>query len=239
MEKITQEEIVSAIQAAKKITFLTGAGVSTPSGIPDYRSLQGVYHGIERPEYLLSHSALLHEPQKFYDFIKNLYHPDALPNAIHTVMAELEKLKETWVISQNIDQMHRKAGSKNVVDFHGNLYDCYCMKCGQSVAWEDYLHNDRHENCGGQIRPNVVLYEEGFQDEVINQALSAVRQADLLVVVGTTFQVYPFASLVDYREASAKVIGINQTRIENPAIQYFYQGDALAVFEGIHAALAQ
>jgi NAD-dependent deacetylase len=121
---VSIETAIEKIQAAKSITFLTGAGVSTPSGIPDYRSLSGVYQGIEAPEYLLSHTCMVNEPDKFYQFVKYLYHPDAQPNIIHQTMAELGNEREVWVISQNIDGLHEKAGSKQRIDFHGTLYHC-------------------------------------------------------------------------------------------------------------------
>lgn len=232
METITQEQILEKIKKAKKITFLTGAGVSTPSGIPDYRSLTGVYHGLDQPEYLLSHTALMREPEKFYSFIKNLYHPDAVPNVIHEVMATLERTKDVWVITQNIDQLHSKAGSKHLVTFHGNLYDTYCMKCGQSVDWHEYLDDDHHAGCGGQLRPDVVLYEEGLNADNIETALQAVGQADLVMVVGTTFQVHPFCDLLRPKRG-ATVIGVNMTPVVHPEIQYFYKGDAQSVFQKI------
>ena len=134
MKKVTVAEATQAINESKSITFLTGAGVSTPSGIPDYRSLKGIYQGIEQPEYLLSHKAMVHEPQKFYSFVKKIYHPNAQPNVIHTEIARLEKHKKVWTVSQNIDGLHEKAGSQQLVNFHGTLYHCYCRKCGKEVA---------------------------------------------------------------------------------------------------------
>ncbi|MGM0137744.1 NAD-dependent deacetylase [Enterococcus sp. DIV0755b] len=206
-------EALEKIQAAKKITFLTGAGVSTPSQIPDYRSLKGVYAGIEQPEYLLSVDCLNHEPQKFYQFVKLLYHPSARPNVIHEKIAALEKTKSVWVVSQNIDGLHNQAGSKNVVNFHGNLYDVYCRKCGQNVSWQDYLVCDTHQDCGGQLRPNIVLYGEGFTDATITLAINAVEQADLIVIAGTSFQVAPFNQLLYYHKPQAEVLAVNQTAL--------------------------
>ena len=205
------KDAIKIIDAAPKITFLTGAGVSTPSGIPDYRSLQGVYQGIDQPEYLLSHDCLVYEPQKFYQFIKQLYHPGAQPNIIHKKIAALARKKPVWVISQNIDGLHDKAKTPHVVNFHGNLYDVYCCKCNQSIPWEKYLTCDIHENCGGRLRPNIVLYGEGFTTDVVNHATAAVKAADLVVIVGTSFQVAPFNQLLYYRDKHAKIMAINQT----------------------------
>lgn len=228
------EEAANEIIQCSKLTFLTGAGVSTPSGIPDYRSLSGVYQGIERPEYLLSEQALVNEPEKFYSFIKNLYHPTVEPNIIHLEMAKMAKKKEVWVVSQNIDGLHEKAGSRQLVNFHGNLYHCYCRKCYKQVDWKDYLKSDKHLECGGQIRPNVVLYGEGFQEEVINEAAFAVSQAELIVVIGTSFQVHPFCDLIQYKSPNAKLLVINQTPVYLSDEHTFVQADGAEVFKKIY-----
>ena len=233
VEKIDIKEAADRIKNAQKITFLTGAGVSTPSGIPDYRSLKGIYQGHEQPEYLLSHEAMVHEPEKFYQFVRHLYHPDAQPNVIHQVMARLEKEKKVWVVTQNIDGLHEKAGSKNRVNFHGSLYACSCRKCGRSVSWKAYMKTDRHEDCGGQIRPNIVLYGEGFQEEVLDGAVSAVEQADMIVIVGTSFQVHPFCDLLTYRHSQAKIIVVNQTPISLFQPYAFVEADGVSVFQQI------
>ncbi|MDT2760016.1 NAD-dependent protein deacylase [Enterococcus xiangfangensis] len=229
--EITIDRAVEMIQQSKAITFLTGAGVSTPSGVPDYRSLQGVYHGLEAPEYLLSKECLLRESEKFYGFVKHLYHEEARPNVIHQAMAQLEKTKKTWVVSQNIDGLHEAAGSQRLVNFHGSLYDCYCQKCHQAVAWQDYLKSDRHKDCGGQIRPNIVLYGEGFEESVIEQAIRAVKEAELLVIVGTSFQVHPFCDLIYEKSSAAKILVINQTSIQLAGDYNFVQANGVAVFE--------
>jgi NAD-dependent deacetylase len=231
MKKITIEDAVEMIASSSAITFLTGAGVSTPSGIPDYRSLKGIYHGIDQPEYLLSVEAMKNEPQKFYSFIKNIYHPKAEPNVIHLEMARLATTKNVWVVSQNIDGLHRKARSQQLVDFHGSLYHCYCRKCGQSVSWQTYLQTDRHENCGGQLRPAIVLYGEGFSDETIEQSVLVVQQASLIVIVGTSFQVHPFCDLIQYRSPNSRILVINQEPIRLAQEYDFLQTDGTVVFE--------
>lgn len=233
MQTIDEKKAINLIEQAKKITFLTGAGVSTASGVPDYRSLSGIYHGIEQPEYLLSHSCMMEEPEKFYSFIQKLYHPNAKPNMIHLKMAELERTKDTSVISQNIDGLHAIAGTQHLVNFHGDLYDCYCRKCGQNVSANTYLLSDRHDRCGGQIRPNIVLYEEGLDAHAIESSVEAVAKADLVVIVGTTFQVHPFCDLIHYAANSAKILVINQTAVQLNRDAYFFKQDAMKVFENI------
>ncbi|WP_375152000.1 NAD-dependent protein deacylase [Enterococcus mundtii] len=233
----TIEEAATAMIESQKLTFLTGAGVSTPSGIPDYRSLTGVYQGMDRPEYLLSYQAMEEEPQKFYSFLKHLYHPEARPNIIHREIVELAKEKEVWVVSQNIDGLHEKAGSKKLVNFHGNLYHCYCRNCHQAVDWQDYLSSDKHQLCGGQIRPDIVLYGEGFQDEVLEQAAFAVSQADLIVIVGTSFQVHPFCDLIQFRSPQAKLLVINQTPVYLSEAYRFVQTDGTKVFKKVQESV--
>lgn len=226
----TTQQAAKKIQAADKITFLTGAGVSTPSQVPDYRSLKGIYQGIETPEYLLSYDCLVQEPEKFYNFVKKIYHPSATPNIIHEKMAALKKNKTVAVVSQNIDGLHQKAGSKNLVNFHGSLYDCYCRKCGEAVFWQTYLQSDRHQNCGGQIRPKIVLYGEGFTDNVLQQANQAVRQAELIVIVGTSFQVHPFCDLIYQKSNETKILAINQTPLRISLAHDFVEANGVAVF---------
>lgn len=229
--EITVDQAIETIKKSSKITFLTGAGVSTPSGVPDYRSLQGVYHGIEAPEYLLSNECLINEPEKFYTFVKHLYHTKAEPNVIHRMMAEMERTKQAWVISQNIDGLHAAAGRQRLVNFHGSLYNCYCRQCRQTVAWSDYLISNRHVTCGGQLRPDIALYGEGFDDDVIQQAVQAVRQAELIVIVGTSFQVHPFCDLVYEKNSNTQIIVINKTPIYLAGDYQFVQTDGTTVFQ--------
>ncbi len=231
MKLIEDTTVIDWLNKEQKITFLTGAGVSTVSGVPDYRSLSGIYHGLERPEYLLSHTCMKREPEKFYTFVKTLYHPDAKPNVIHQKMAQLEQTKGSWIVSQNIDGLHRQAGSQQVVDFHGNLYDCYCQKCGRTVSYQDYLKNETHNGCGGQIRPAIILYEEGLDEHAINQAIQAVEAADLIVIVGTSFQVHPFCDLINYAKVTAKIVAINQTPITMNRAFYYLEENAKNIFE--------
>ncbi|EDN9971471.1 NAD-dependent protein deacylase [Listeria monocytogenes] len=223
-----------ALKKAERIVFLTGAGVSVPSGIPDYRSKNGLYAGMSSPEYMLSHTCLVREPDKFYQFVtENMYYPDAEPNAIHTKMAEIEAEKDVTIITQNIDGLHEKAGSKKVVNFHGSLYHCYCQKCGMSVTAQEYLKSDIHSGCGGIIRPDVVLYEEAISESAIDQSLAAIRQADLIVIVGTSFRVSPFCNLTDYRNKKARIFAVNKERISLPYPFEMMESDAVKVFAEI------
>ncbi|EIU5789437.1 NAD-dependent protein deacylase [Listeria monocytogenes] len=223
-----------ALKKAERIVFLTGAGVSVPSGIPDYRSKNGLYVGMSSPEYMLSHTCLVREPEMFYQFVtENMYYPDAEPNAIHTKMAEIEAEKDVTIITQNIDGLHEKAGSKKVVNFHGSLYHCYCQKCGMSVTAQEYLKSDIHSGCGGVIRPDVVLYEEAISESAIDQSLATIRQADLIVIVGTSFRVSPFCNLTDYRNKKARIFAVNKERISLPYPFEMMESDAVKVFAEI------
>lgn len=156
------------IQQAQHIVFMTGAGVSTASGIPDYRSKNGLYSHGQTPEYLLSHECLVNEPEVYYDFvIHNLFYPDAKPNVIHQKMAALTRLGKATIITQNIDGLHAQADPQpgSLSEFHGNFYDVYCQKCQQKVDWHEYLKDMHHKNCGGILRSNIVLYGEGIGAE--------------------------------------------------------------------------
>ncbi len=227
-------DLKEAIKQANKIVFLTGAGVSVSSGIPDYRSKNGLYAGMESPEYMLSHTCLTREPDKFYQFVKeNMYYPDAEPNTIHTKMAEISQQKDVTIITQNIDGLHEKAGTKKVINFHGSLYHCYCQKCQMSISAETYLQSNIHEDCLGIIRPDVVLYEEAIQESAINQSLSAIRHADLIVIVGTSFRVSPFCNLTDYRNKTAQIFAVNKEPIFLPYSFEMIESDATKVFAEI------
>lgn len=226
--------LAESLMSSERIVFLTGAGVSVPSGIPDYRSKNGLYTGKENPEYLLSATCLQNEPDKFYAFVRdNMYYPNAEPNVIHEKMAEIERRagKRVTVVTQNIDGLHAKAGSRNVVEFHGSLYRCHCQKCCMTVRSEQYLESDKHENCGGIIRPEVVLYEENLPDDAINDALAAITKADLIVIVGTSFKVSPFCNLTDYRKVDSIVFAVNQELLRLPFQHTMIQDDAISIFK--------
>lgn len=227
------EKYVELIIKSKKLVFLTGAGVSTLSGIPDYRSMQGVYANLENPEYLLSHTCFSNEPAKFYEFVKGLYHLDAQPNIIHQMIAKLENDRKVTTITQNIDGLHSKAGSKNVLEFHGNLYNLYCTKCHKNIDVREYLISYHHNEDQGIIRPKVVLYEEMLNNHVVNASIDALEKADTVVVVGTSLKVYPFAGLLNYLNQDSNVILINKDKVHNSRVNYTYFGDAKDIFEAL------
>lgn len=226
-------EIVRLIKESRNLVFLTGAGVSTPSGIPDYRGMDGLYtkEGLKEPEYLLSRRALLHDTVDFHQFIKQLYRPDVTPNVIHKKMAQLQGSKNVTIITQNIDGLHSQAGSRDVVEFHGTLATCYCTKCHSSITTCDFINSYSHENCGGLIRPDVILYDEQINPKAIRQSVDALSLADAVVIVGTSFQVYPFASLIQYAHPDAKILTINKTPVDVTGASARYVGDAVDVFE--------
>ena len=230
---MTAKEMAHLINESKNIVFLTGAGVSTPSGIPDYRSVSGLYtkSGVKEPEYLLSRRALLKDTEDFHRFIKQLCQKDAKPNIIHEKMAQLDRSKNVTVITQNIDGLHTRAGSKKVIEFHGTLAKCYCEKCQETVELEEFLQHFEHANCGGVIRPDVVLYDEQIDQGNIEKSLLALVTADTIAIVGTSFRVYPFASLIQYAYKDAKILTINKEPVEDVNAHAAFLGDAVSVFE--------
>lgn len=223
-------KIQSLFDEAKHIVFLTGAGVSTASNIPDYRSKNGLYatDTTGKPaDYYLSHACLVNEPEVFYTFVKEkMYYPNAKPNVIHQKQAQLTQQGKASVITQNVDGLYSACGTENLIEFHGTLYNVICQKCHQSVDWHEYMQNDVHNDCGGRLRPGIVLYDEGLNQKNIVDSIDLMQQADLVVIVGTSMRVYPFAGLLDYRNPNAKVIAVNQERL-NLGIDFeMIQGDA-------------
>lgn len=218
------DTLKSLIQDANHIAFLGGAGVSTESGIPDFRSEQGVFRTMEQfgksPETLLSHSFFMHNPEVFYQYYRAcMLYPDAKPNAAHRALAKLEaKHKLTAVITQNIDGLHQKAGSRNVLELHGSVYRNYCMQCHKTYLLEDLLATQGvpHCACGGMIRPDVVLYEESLDASVLEQAIEQIRKADLFLVGGTSLSVYPAAGLLRYFQGN-KLVLINKGETQQDA----------------------
>ena len=217
---------------AKNIVFLTGAGVSTASGIPDFRSANGLYTQNRNAEYYLSHRYFASDPEGFYEFCKqNLYFPDAKPNVIHQKQAALTQQDRATVITQNIDNLYEEAGTKHLIDFHGNLFHVYCEKCHETVPVSEYLKSRLHQKDNGPLRPDIVLYDEGIKQEDIINSVKAMQQADLVVIVGTSMKVYPFAGLLDYRNPNAKVIAVNQQLLHFPFDFQMVQDDATKFFD--------
>lgn len=223
--------IQTAFDDAKHIVFLTGAGVSTASGIPDFRSANGLYTQNRNAEYYLSHRYFASDPDGFYEFCKkNLYFPDAKPNVIHEKQAALTQQDRATVITQNIDNLYEEAGTKHLIDFHGNLYHVYCEKCGETVPVADYLKSRIHAKDGGPLRPDIVLYDEGIKQQNIIDAVKAMQAADLMVIVGTSMKVYPFAGLLEYRNPNAKVVAINRQELRFSFDFEMVQEDATKFF---------
>ena len=214
------EALAEILRNSGRIVFFTGAGVSTESGIPDFRSADGIYNQkIGRtvsPEEMISHSYYVRYPAEFFDFYKEkLIYPDASPNAAHRAMAALEKMdKVRGVVTQNIDGLHQKAGSEKVYELHGSVLRNYCEKCGKFFGVETVLETPEHGvpacSCGGRIKPDVVLYEEALDDRVVSGAVRAITEADTLVIGGTSLVVYPAAGLIRYFRGK-KLVLINQS----------------------------
>ncbi len=213
-----REELQKIIDRAKRIVFFGGAGVSTESGIPDFRSVDGLYHQKYDypPEQILSHTFFMRKPEEFYKFYRDKIlmagsDKNPGPNKAHLKLAELEeKGKLTAVVTQNIDGLHQAAGSKTVYELHGSILRNYCMECGKSFDL-DYMKNStdpvpRCDSCGGIIKPDVVLYEEGLDQDTISGAIDAISHADVLIIGGTSLVVYPAAGLIDYFRGDSLVL---------------------------------
>lgn len=205
------------ISESSKAVFFGGAGVSTESGIPDFRSVDGLYNQSYAypPETIISHSFFVKDPKEFYRFYKEkMLYLDAMPNAAHRKLAELEAAGHiAAVVTQNIDGLHQAAGSKNVYELHGSVHRNYCMKCRKffdAAYIKKTAGAPRCDACGGEIKPDVVLYEEPLDDAVMEGALIAISRADLLIVGGTSLAVYPAAGLINYYRGDRLVL-INKT----------------------------
>ena len=213
------EALKKIIDESNNIVFFGGAGVSTESGIPDFRSENGIYSAISeygyRPETILSHTFFVKKPEVFFKYYKKtLLFPDAKPNYAHIALAKLEALgKVKAVITQNIDDLHQRAGSKEVLELHGTLYKNYCLKCGKDFDL-DYVTKDegitRCDKCGGIVRPDVVLYEEGLDNYTLDKSIDYISKAEVLIVGGTSLAVYPAAGLINYYKGN-KLVLINKT----------------------------
>lgn len=204
------ERLKRIIDESSNIVFFGGAGVSTESGVPDFRSESGLYHAKQKyghsPETMLSHTFYVNHPEAFYQYYKeNLIHPEARPNAAHRALAKLEEMgKLRAVITQNIDGLHQKAGSRTVYEVHGSVLRNYCESCHKFYD-VNYIMDESHCKdgvpyctCGGRIKPDVVLYEEALDQRVLGAAVDAIERADCMIVGGTSLVVYPAAGLINY-----------------------------------------
>lgn len=214
-EKI--EKLREWIGESDNIVFFGGAGVSTESNIPDFRSQDGIYNQKYKypPETIISHSFFMRNPEEFYRFYRDrMVYRDAKPNAAHLALARLEKQgKLKAVVTQNIDGLHQAAGSREVLELHGSIMRNTCMKCGRKYGLDAITDSKEIVPwcaCGGIIKPDVVLYEEGLDDDVMSRALSYISNADMLIIGGTSLVVYPAAGLVRYYNGK-KLVLINKS----------------------------
>ena len=198
------ETLKTWVQESKAIAFFGGAGVSTESGIPDFRSTGGLYHQEWKypPETILSHTFYKSNPEEFFRFYRaKMLAPEARPNAAHKKLAEWEAAgKLTAVVTQNIDGLHQAAGSKHVCELHGSVHRNYCERCGKFYGLDSILNGTGVPRCtcGGIVKPDVVLYEEGLDQSVMNDAVDSIARADLLIIGGTSLNVWPAAGLINY-----------------------------------------
>ncbi len=204
------------IRESSNIVFFGGAGVSTESGIPDFRSVDGLYNQQYDypPETIISHSFYLRKPEEFYRFYKDrMIFTDAKPNRAHLALQKLEELgKLKAVITQNIDGLHQAAGSKEVLELHGSVHRNYCTRCNRFYSLQEIMEMKGVPRCacGGTVKPDVVLYEEGLDQHTINKAVQYIRHADMLIIGGTSLVVYPAAGLIDYYTGN-KLVLINKS----------------------------
>lgn len=229
------ERLKKVIDESKNIVFFGGAGVSTESNIPDFRSESGLYHARQKyghsPETMLSHTFYVNHTEMFFKYYKeNLIYPDAQPNDAHKALAKLEETgKLKAIITQNIDGLHQKAGSRKVFELHGSVLRNYCEKCGKFYD-VDYIMDEEHcENgvprcsCGGRVKPDVVLYEEMLDDSCIQGAVDAIEKADTMIIGGTSLVVYPAAGLINYfRGDHLVLINKSQTPYDGKADLVIY-----------------
>ena len=212
------ETLAKWIRESKRIVFFGGAGVSTESGIPDFRSVDGLYNQQYDypPETILSHTFFTRKPEEFFRFYRNkMLFPDAQPNAAHRKLAQWEaEGRLSAVVTQNIDGLHQKAGSKTVYELHGSVLRNYCMRCRRFYSLEDIMNTTGVPRCecGGIIKPDVVLYEESLDDETVAGACQAIEQADMLIIGGTSLSVYPAAGFIDlYRGHKLVLVNMSAT----------------------------
>jgi len=226
------------IQSSDNIVFFGGAGVSTESGIPDFRSADGIYNMkyAYPPEMILSHSFFMQNAGEFYRFYREkLLHPHVQPNKAHYALAELERQgKLKAIVTQNVDGLHHAAGSVNVLELHGSCNRNYCMKCGAAYTVETIIESDDIPLCicGGIIKPDVVLFEEPLDESVIERSVRAIRKAEVLIVGGTSLNVYPAAGLIEYYKGNQLIL-INKS--ETPFDRYA----SLAIHESIGETLGK
>lgn len=212
------QKLKDLVDSSRSMVFFGGAGVSTESGIPDFRSTDGLYHQQWHypPEVILSHTFYESNPAEFFRFYRaKLLAPDAKPNPAHEKLAEWERQgKLRAVITQNIDGLHQAAGSRRVMELHGSVHRNHCERCGKFYALDQILHTQGVPrcSCGGIIKPDVVLYEEGLDQQLLNEAVRAIAEAEVLIIGGTSLNVWPAAGLINYYQGS-KLVLINKSAV--------------------------
>lgn len=234
------EDVKKIIKESDNIVFFGGAGVSTASGVPDFRSATGLYNrendSSYSPEYMLSHEFFINHPDKFMEYAKeNLMIDGIKPNACHFALSKLEKMgKLKGIITQNIDSLHQEAESKNVIELHGNLSNYYCLDCGKSfdLAYiKKFNYVVKCDECGGLVRPDIVLYGESLNSNNINYAVNLIASADVLIVGGTSLVVYPAAGLIDFYRGN-KLVVINQDPTpKDRNADYLLKGDISVIMD--------
>ncbi|MCI6498752.1 NAD-dependent protein deacylase [Lachnospiraceae bacterium HCP1S3_C3] len=233
------KKLKEIVDNSDNIVFFGGAGVSTESNIPDFRSTDGLYNQTYKypPETILSHSFYVRNTEEFYRFYKDkMLYLDAKPNKAHLKLAEWEKSgKLKAVITQNIDGLHQAAGSKKVYELHGSVLRNYCTKCGKFFSAQYILESDGVPKCecGGIIKPDVVLYEEGLDNEVMRNAISAIANADVLIIGGTSLAVYPAAGLIDYYRGNKLVLVNKSTTPMDSRANLLVSGSIGEIFDQI------
>ena len=236
------ETLKTIIKNSQSIVVFTGAGISVPSGIPDFRSADGIYNQKYktqyRPEEIISHSFYLEHPDMFYEFYKEkMCYPNAKPNAAHKYFADLEKKgKNVTVVTQNIDNLHQEAGSTRVYELHGSVHRNYCERCYRLFGLKYMLDHPgvpHCDKCGGQIKPDAVLYEESLDEDTIQRAISAIMTCDTLIVVGTSLTVYPAAGFIRYFRGSNLVVINKQPTSYDNMCDLVFNEDIIKVVEKI------
>ena len=236
------EKLKMIIQDSNNIVFFGGAGCSCESGIPDFRSSNGLYSKKLNcnftPEQAVSHTFFMKYPEEFYDFYKkHLVYPNAMPNGCHIALAKLEEMgKLKAIVTQNIDGLHQAAGSKNVYELHGSVLRNYCMKCRTFYDVNDVLQAQGIpicEKCGGVVKPDVVLYEEALDEQVLIDAIEAIENADTLIIGGTSLAVYPAAGLIRYFKGRHLVVINKSITSVDAQVDLMIQDDIAQVMQAV------
>ena len=236
------ETLKEIIKESRNIVVFTGAGISVPSGIPDFRSADGIYNQKTKfkasPEDIISHSFFVNNTEDFYSFYKDkMCYPKAEPNAAHKYFADLEKKgKNVIIVTQNIDGLHQKAGSSIVYELHGTIHQNFCQRCGRMFGL-DYVMNANGvphcDKCGGIVKPNVVLYEEGLDEDTISRSINAIMTCDTLIIIGTSLRVYPAAGFIRYFRGKYLVVINKDSTAYDSNCDLVFNEDVINVIKNI------